>query len=449
MTTRRRFLRGAAGAMAIGATAVSGSRVLGASDRVRVALVGCGGRGRFVAGLMRQVEGVEFVAACDVYQARAESAKKWAGDGSDSCGDFRKVLDRKDVDAVLIATPDHWHATIAVLACRAGKDVYVEKPLAHNVREGRAVVEAARKYNRVVQVGTQQRSAPHYREIARIVHGGEIGPVHFVRIWNYMNLWPNGIGKAEDSDPPPGVDWDMYLGPAPLRPFNKNRFVSTFRWFWDYAGGMATDWGTHRFDSMHEIMGADAPLTISAAGRRYELNDGAETPDFLQITYEYPQFTVSYEASNINAFGAGGRLAAKTYYKSSGAGYDRPNGEAFYGTKGTIVSDRVGYELYREPAVLARQGKAVSAEYLKPTVVAAEDATAVHVRNFIDCVRSRQRPSADVEIGHRSSIVPHLGNIAYRTGRKIRWDADREQIVGDPDAAKLLSREARKPWDLI
>jgi predicted dehydrogenase len=282
---RRQFITGTA-KTAVAFSALSAQRVFGANERVNVALIGCGGRGMFDAKLMHAVPGVDFVAVCDVYDPRAAEARDWAGSRAKSFRDFRKVLELTDVDAVLIATPDHWHAIPTVLACQAGKDVYVEKPLAHNVREGRAIIAATKKYNRVVQAGTQQRSAPHYAEAARIIQSGELGRVHFVRIWNFVNMYPNGIGKVADSEPPPDADWDMYLGPAPRVPFNKNRFVNTYRWFWDYGGGLLTDFGTHRFDSMHQIMSVDAPKTISASGGRFGLLDCAETPDFVQVTYE-------------------------------------------------------------------------------------------------------------------------------------------------------------------
>src|SRR5262249_8724495 len=274
----------------VSASAAAAGQPAGANERVRVGLIGCGTRGMHVARLMRQAPNVEFVAACDVYDRNANRAREWAGQQCQAYRDFRRVLDRKDVDAVLVATPDHWHAIPTVLACRAGKDVYVEKPLGHNVREGRAMVEAARRHKRVVQAGTQHRSAEHYREVAKIVQGGELGKVRFVRVWNYTNLYPRGVGRAEDSRPPDGLDWDFYLGPAPAVPFNKNRFLGTFRWFWDYAGGFITDWGTHRFDSVHQVMGEDAPRSVSAVGGRFELKDGAETPDVLQATFEYSSF---------------------------------------------------------------------------------------------------------------------------------------------------------------
>src|SRR6266516_2110048 len=206
----------------------SAGKIVGANDRVNIGLIGCGGRGRLVAKVMREVPNVEIAAVCDVYDPPAAAAKEWAGPGCRSYRDFRNLIEQKGVDAVVIATPDHWHAIPAVLACQAGKDVYVEKPLAHTIKEGRAMVAAARRYNRMVQMGTQQRSAPHYAEVARIIQSGALGPVHFVRIWNYTNMFPNGIGHTPDSDPPEGVDWDMYLGPAPYVRFNKNRFINTY-----------------------------------------------------------------------------------------------------------------------------------------------------------------------------------------------------------------------------
>jgi predicted dehydrogenase len=446
---RRQFIERAwqASAASLSLT-VTGARAFSAGDEVSVALVGCGTRGMFVARNMRQVPGVRFVAVCDVYDANAARAKNWAGDGCESYRDFRRILDRKDIDAVLVATPDHWHAIPTILACQAGKDVYVEKPLAHNIREGRAMVSAARRHNRVVQTGTQHRSAAHYREAAQIVQKGELGPVHFIRIWNYTNQFPDGFGRQANSQPPDGLDWDFYLGPAPVVPFNRNRFLGTFRWFWDYAGGLITDFGTHRFDSLHQVMNVDAPRAVTAMGSRFALDDGRETPDILQATYEYPSFILSYEACNLNAHGAGGRTPDKRYYRARGRD-DRPHGEAFYGTNGTLICDRIGFEVYPEMEPGMRPLSGPPKFRMERKEATAEDATAEHTRNFIECVRSRARPAADVEIGHRSTIVPHLGNIAYRTGRKIRWDAEREEIVDDREAAQLLGREARKPWDVI
>ena len=422
---RREFL-GAAGLAAA-------QRVIGANDRVTVGLIGCGGRGRYVAGLMREAPGVDFAATADVYLPNAERAKEWAGTAARSYQDFRRLLEQKDIDAVLVATPDHWHAAIAVLACQAGKDVYVEKPLAHNVREGRAIVNAARRYNRIVQAGTQHRSSPHFREVQEIVQSGALGKVNWVRVWNYANLFPQGIGREPDSEPPAGLDWDFYLGPAPLVPYNRKRFLVTYRWFWDYSGGYITDFGTHRLDTVQQVMGVSAPQTIAASGGRFSLQDAGEIPDVLQVTYEYPGFVLSYESCLLNGHGVGGRTPGMKYYNAKGA-EDRPNGMAFYGTNGALYADRIGYEIYPE---------------LKSTLdrkqMNTTDATKLHAANFIDCVRSRKPPNAEVEIGHRSTTVAHLGNIAFKTGKKLHWNADTEEFIDDGEASKLLSREPRKP----
>ena len=452
---RRAFLNQTAKSTAlISATALSADRVLGANDRVRIALIGCGGRGTHVAKLMAQVPGAEFVGACDVYDENAKKGLEWMGTRAQPHKDFRQVLERKDVDAVLVGTPDHWHAIPTVLACEAGKDVYVEKPLAHNIKEGRAMVKAARKYNRIVQTGTQHRSAPHYQEVQHIIQSGELGEVRYVRVWNFVNMFPYGIGHVPDSDPPAGLDWDFYLGPAPKVPFNKSRFLRYFRWFWDYAGGWITDFGTHRLDTVQQIMGVQAPLSVNASGNRFTLKDDGQMPDVLQVTYEYPGFVLSYETININGHGLGGRLPEMKYYSMRGQN-DRPHGEAFYGTNGALLCDRIGFEIHPEPKAYASQdlyqarGSAPQGFRMEGKQVQSKDATDLHVKNFIECVRSRQKPNADVEIGHRSTTVPHLGNIGYKIKRKLFWDAAKEDFKDAPDASKLLGRVARKPWDLI
>lgn len=452
---RRAFFKNVAtSAAALSTMSVfSANRVRGANDRVNVALIGCGGRGKAVAKLMRDVPNVDFIAVCDAYDPRMDEAREWAGSHCKGFRDFRRILEMKEVDAVLIATPDHWHAIPAVLACQAGKDVYLEKPVGHNIREGRLVVNATRKHKRVVQIGIQHRSAPHYREAQEIVRSGALGPIHFVRIWNYVNMHPQGIGKVADSEPPAGADWDLFLGPAPKVPFNKNRFVNTYRWFWDYGGGLVTDFGVHRFDSMHQVLGVDALVTVSASGGRFAINDGCETPDVVQVTYEYPSFVMSYEATLLNSLGTGLRTLGKKYYQAKGD-WDRPHGEAFYGTGGTLLSDRLGFEVIPEPKTASGPGavgrnQPIEGYRVQRRESSGPDRTDLHVQNFIDCVRSRKDPVATVESGHRASIVAHLGNIAYRTGRKIRWDSEKEQIINDAEAAKLIWREPRKEWDII
>jgi predicted dehydrogenase len=280
--------------------------------------------------------------------------------------------------------------------------------------------------------------------------------VHQVRVWNHVNDMPDGIGAEPDSPAPGGLDWDFWLGPAPLVPFNRKRFLGTFRAFSDYAGGRITDFGIHRFDSVHQILGADAPRSVAAAGGRFALGGLGDHPDLLIVTYEYPGFVLVYETSSINSFGAVGRITPGRAYYGAGAGESRPNGMAFHGSNGTLLVDRTGWELIPDEPARRRAGGGGSAERdrrLGPALERAHgnaaDATALHARHFVACVRGEETPRADALVGHRSTTVAHLGNIAYRTGRKLVWDAAREDFDGAPDAAALLARAARKPWDLI
>ena len=385
-------------------------------------------------------ENVAYVGVADVYRTNGDHAREWAGPDAKFFQDFRELLDMKDVDAIHIATPDHWHAIATVLACQAGKDVYVEKPTSLTVREGRVMVEAARKHNRIVQVGTQHRSAQHFRKIAEMIQGGEIGPVKFVRIWNYSNQTPNGIGHKPVQDPPPELDWDMYLGPSPAVPFNPNRFLGTFRYFWDYSGGYITDFGNHRLDTMQQIMGVTAPHTISATGGKYVIDDDRETPDLLTVTYEYDNFIANYEGSNLNGFGMGGRTPGLKYYNARGE-WDKPNGMAFYGTEATIFADRIGWEVFPELGKHAGNVKRSWENEAEPT--------RLHTINFVECVRSRKLPNADIEIGHRSTTIALLGNIAMKTRQKLEWNAAKEDFKNAPEASAMLTRTLRKPWDLI
>jgi predicted dehydrogenase len=442
---RRNFLR----ASGLGVTALSAARVYGANERLNIGLIGCGGRGRYVARLMRENPGVSYSAVADVYETNAAQAKQWAGPDARVFGDFRRLLELKDVDAVHIATPDHWHAIATVLACQAAKDVYVEKPTSLTVREGRAMVNAARKHGRIVQVGTQHRSAPHFRKIGEMIQRGDIGPVKFVRVWNYANHWPTGVGHTADSEPPAGLDWDMYLGPSRRVPFNRTRFLSSFRYFWDYSGGYITDFGNHRLDTMQQIMNVSAPKTISAAGGKLVLHDDRETPDFMTVTYEYDNFIATYEGSNLNGYGMGGRTPGHRYYNSRG-GWDQPNGIAFYGTESTIFAERIGWEIYPEPE---SPGRGAAPRHRAATVKRmwenVEEPTKAHTMDFVQAVRSHKPGAADIEIGHRSTSVALLGNIALKTGKKLHWNAAKEEFVAAPEASALLTRTLRKPWDLI
>jgi predicted dehydrogenase len=398
---------------------------------------------------MKADAGAVFAAVADLYEKNAAVAKQWAGGDCTAYSDFRRVLERRDIDAVVIATPDHWHANIAILAIDAGKHVYVEKPLAHSIREGQAIVAAANRSKRIVQVGTQHRSSPHIAEAAKIVQSDGIGHVHFVRVWNFVNMYPRGIGREPDAEPPAGLDWDFYCGPAPLVPYNRKRHVSTYRWFWDYSGGYITDYGIHRFDSVHQIMGADTPVTIAASGRRFRMEDAGEMPDVLQVTYEYPTFVMSYETSSLNAYGIGGRTAGHRYYNMRGP-YDRPHGMAFYGTNGTLLVDRIGFEIFPELDQSSWPPRQAEGQKFRMEGQRKQgaDVTNVHARTFIEVIRNGGTPPATIEMGHRSSSIAHLGNIAFKTGLKLKWNGKKENFESQPEASALLLRKPRAKWNL-
>lgn len=429
---RRDFVRAtAAGALGAG---LARPRVLGANERIVCGFIGTGRIGQANMRTFLKDEHVEAAAVCDVYAPNLAKGAELAP-SAEKHKDFRRILDRKDIDVVVIATPDHWHALQMVMACQAGKDVYVEKPISLTIEEGRKMVRAARQYNRVVQVGLQQRSAVHFQKAVEIVRGGGIGKVSFVRTWNLGNQHPDGIGNPPDSDPPPDLDWDLWLGPAPKAAFNPNRFGvfpdrwSSFRWFWDYAGGMVTDWSVHLLDIVQWAMGVEYPTSVSAAGGKYYLQDNRETPDTIQVTYEYPGFVCTYENRECN----GNPILDKSY------------GITFHGTEGTLFIDRRGFEIIPEKRRGA-DGKPVDRrEGVKQE---ASNDQMNHAKNFLDCVKSRQRPICDIETGHRSSSTALLGNVAYRSRRRIVWDGVKEQVIGDREASRFLSKQYRKPWSL-
>jgi predicted dehydrogenase len=444
MPTRRDFLVGTVGV--VGATALPASagsivqtssapgRVLGANDRVRVGVIGTGRQGTGVMRGHQRLTDVEIAAICDVYAPNLAKAAEVAPDAAKHA-DFRRILDDKSIDAVVIGTPDHWHALMTVLACQAGKDVYVEKPTSVAIAEGRAMVQAARTHNRIVQVGTQQRSQPHFQQAAGIVKSGALGDVTLVRCWNAANA--KGIGNPPDGSPPEGLDWDLWLGPAQKVPFNPNRFGvvpdawSHFRWFWDYAGGMMTDWGVHLIDIVQMAMNVDAPLEVSTIGGKFHLDDNRDTPDTIVATYRYPDFVMTYENRVCN----GMPINSRAY------------GIEFLGTAATLFVDRERYELRPEPPVGTRPTE--PRPEITTTPAAAEGSFPSHQRNFIDCVKSRQAPICDIEIGHRSSSTAILGNMALRSGQTVAWDGKAERVTNGNDKAKsLVARAYRAPWKL-
>ncbi len=435
-------------------TALSASRVRGANDRALVGLIGCGGRGREVMRGMLQAPNTELAAACDVYDTNAQrAAQDLSGGRAKSVKDFRRLLEMREVDAVLVSTPDHWHAIVTVLGLDAGKHVYVEKPFALTIREGRAMVEAARRTSHILYPGTQHRSSPHIAEAARIVQGGGIGDVALVRVWNSGNIAPDIQKKVPDSDPPAGLDWDFYLGPSPAAPFNRKRFLTNYRLFSDYAGGYITDFGNHRIDSVHQIMGADTPHTVSAVGRRLCPENAGDIFDLHMVTYQYPKFIMEYTACWVNSHGIGGRSPGMRYYGMRGA-YNRPHGFAFYGTKAALYVDRIGYEIFPELEPGAPYASTPANETglkyrAERKTFQGADVTAQHAQNFIQQVRAGHKGAVDEVVGHSATRACHLGTIAAKVGRTLHWNAEKEDFENDAEASRLLARELRKPYDLI
>jgi predicted dehydrogenase len=434
---RRDFFKRAAVGSAGISLAMSGAgtgSVLGANDRIRLGLIGCGRQG---VDDMRYFtkQGVEVAAVCDVYEPNLQKGLEAAGGKAKALKDFRQVLDDKEIDAVIVATPDHWHPLPTVMACQAEKDVYVEKPICVAVEEGKKMVEAARKYKRVVQVGLWQRSNLHFQKAAQLLQDGLIGKVSFVRTWNYSNIYPDGIGNPPDSDPPPGLDWDMWLGPAPKVAFNWNRFGvgdrwSTFRYFYDYANGWPGDWGVHLLDIVQWAMRVDGPHTITASGRKFYLKDNSDTPDTLQITLEYPDFVATYENRLCN----------------ENSMYRHDYGIEFHGTDGTMFVDREGFQVFPEGTEVEGKRVAKTAEMKMERV---DDGLENHVANMLECMKTRKLPQSDIEFGYRSTSTCLLGNVALRSKERLDWDVASQRLTkGSPAAQKLLSREYRAPWKL-
>jgi len=438
---------------AVGLTALSASRVLGANERINVGLIGFGLIGRFHMSALTSQPDVQVTAVCDVHKGRVEQAAEMAGGSPARYGDFRKLLEDKNVDAVYVATPDHWHALMTMMACAAGKDVYVEKPTTLFVREGRWMLDVARRTQRVVQIGTQNRSGPPFQKAHELIQQGKLGRIVSATNNNSRNVSP-GFGNPPDQAPPPDLDYDLFLGPAPKRPYNPNRSIYHFRWFWDYSGGQATNLGQHSLDLVHWMLGVKAPKSVYSHGGRWFLEDNCEVPDTQDVIMEYPGFTVTCQYREATA-GRGGL----------GMG-----GLTLYGTYGCLPISRSGFDLHGDPKVnpnnmvagiLGVKGHPVGGPQLEPETkgdswtesVSDDSGDAIkdyarHGRNFLDCVKSRQQPLSDLESGHQIATACHLSNISLRLGgRKLVWDADKEQVVGDKEANAMLVRPYRAPWD--
>ena len=455
-TTRREFLRNstattagmALGLNLLGAPALRS--VGGANEKIRVGFIGVGNRGtQLLHGFMAQ-DDVDVVALCDVYEPYLNRNHDDIGKAIlDSIGrrtprmgetfpgkvarykDFRRVLDRDDIDAVVIATPDHWHALQTIMACQAGKDVYVEKPLSVTIHEGRKMVEAARKHNRVVQVGLHRRSSKMYPQLASKVQAGGIGKVTVARAYRVSNMAPAGIGRYPDKTPPKELDWDMWLGPRPMRPYKDNIVLYKFRWWQAYSSQMA-NWGVHYCDAIRWVLDEQAPTSISAHGGRFAVDDDRTIPDTLEVIFELPSGVLlvfgQYEANGLSPL-ASGEIE-------------------FRGTLGNLYPGGSGYKILPSPGGQFQPRD----ERVEPEEgqfrEGGNSLTVHHIRNFLDCIKTRKPTRCDMETGHRSTTFALLANIALATKSRIDWDPKAERVTNNRKANNLLHYRYRKPWKL-
>jgi predicted dehydrogenase len=418
--------------------------VVGANDRVRVGFIGVGNRGDQVLSAFLEQKDCEVAAVCDIYQPYIDFAVKKIGGNPKTYKDYQALLADKGIDAVVIATPDHWHALMCIESCAAGKDVYVEKPLSLCVAEGRAMVRAAREHKRIVQCGIQRMSSKYCQEAAEQIRTGAIGKVTVVRAFHVQNEWPKGIGNPADSDPPEGFDWERWVGPAPMKKFNKNRGFYRFRWFYDYSGGQLTNFGVHYLAQIHASLGVDAPLAVLAMGGKFANYDNREVPDTMEVLWHYPNDTL-VTFSQFNATGA--------------APAGKPCEIEFRGTKGTMYFRTNGYEIVPEivtPNEFAARTpldrdqekgwRAGAKAQIDAKLIAGSIRDADHARNFLDCVKSRRSPTCDVEFGHRCTTAALIANVAHRAKAYLEWDAKSERFTNNDPANQWLRITYRKPY---
>lgn len=431
---------------ALSATAMLGSvNVLGANDRVRLGFIGLGNRGDQVLDAFLTQPDAKVAAVCDLYAPYYAFAAAKTGSNPKQFKDYRRLLDEPGIDAVVICTPDHWHALQTIHACESGKDVYIEKPLSLCVAEGRAMVNAVRRHNRVCQVGIHRRSSPLCREAADFVRSGGIGKVVAARAFHIQNEWPKGIGNPPDTNPPADLDWDTWLGPAPQVKYNPNRTFYRFRWFFDYSGGQLTNFGVHYLDFIHHSLGQDAPLAVTALGGRFAgIDDNREIPDTLEVLWEYP----------------GGVLVTFSQINANAGAWSLPGCEVeLRGTKGTLFLFGNRYEVVPDaitpnefPArtpldrTLERRWREGQKPMIEPRKVTGDANTANHARNFLDCVKSRQPCNCDIETGHRSTSTTLLGNVALKTRSLLEWDAHSEKFKNNHAANRHLECQYRAPY---
>jgi len=457
--TRRSFLgqsvaTGVAAGFGAGAIATSRTgQILGANDRLRLGFIGVGNRGTQVLNVFRSFDDVEVAALCDVYSpylyrdgsmvdphlradlgGRIPKMEESFGKGVARYKDFRRLLEQKDIDAVVIATPDHWHAIQTIMACQSGKDIYVEKPLSMTIVEGRKMTESARQYKRIVQVGLQRRSSPVYRPLAPLIQNGKLGKVSVARAYRISNMYPHGIGKAKPTSPPSELDWDMWLGPRAQRPYQENIHPYRFRWWGDYSSQVG-NWGVHYFDAIRWMLGEQAPVSVSAHEGGHFVDDDRTIPDTMEVTFEFKSGTL---------------LVFGQYEASSGVTI--PQGEIeLQGTLGTMVSNPSysNAASYRFIPPSAGQFQKQQDNLGTETVqVETNDPTEAHVRNFLDCVKSRNECRCPLEEGHRSTTFAHLANMALATRSRIEWNPKEEKVTSPSNANQMLHYDYRKPWKL-
>jgi predicted dehydrogenase len=428
-TSRRGFLKSVGGGLALGLTAANYRALAGVppSDTIQMGFIGVGGMGTSrLKGFMEHPD-VNVQAICDVDEnhlnAALSLAEKTRGRKPKGFGDFRRLLEMKEIDAVTVVTPDHWHALPAIEAFKAGKDVFVEKPLSYSVGEGRAMVRAVRANNRISQMGNHiHNDLPNYRRVVELVRSGLLGKITRVSCWK-TSPTRTRFDNPPDGEPPATLDYDFWLGPAPKRPYNPNRSHYSFRYFWDYSGGVFIDFWCHITDVAVWALDLKGPKSVAAIGGRFFWDDNTETPDSLNLIYEFPGLDLTWTLNPMGLPGIGMRGGI---------------GCAFQGTEATVITNYSQHEVY------VRGKKVDDFKHPEPSIPDSPG----HLREFLNSIKSRQITTCDIEYGHRLSKVGLLGNLAFRTGRKLQWDDEQESFIGDSEANSMITRQYREPWKL-
>ena len=451
-------------------SAASYSRVLGANNRVGIGVIGYGLIGKqHVAGL-KTYSDVDLLGLCDAYKPRVDEGLGYI-DNSICTGytDFRKMYDNKDIHGVYIATPDHWHALLSIMASAAGKDSYVEKPLTVANNEGKWMIQARDKYKRIVVVGTQRNHNPGHMEAKKIIESGVLGEIQMVKMsGSGRNVYP-GFGKTPVEDPPADFDYDMWLGPAPKKPYQNHRGLYHFRWFWDYSGGQLTNLGAHSFSAFLLVMGIKGPTKAVSFGGRYVLEDDGEVPDRQEVIYEFPGFllTTGIKEANGYRYGSGTvimgtkgnlLLGRNLVLSETRAGNPLNRIPRFQGHPvGGVVYDKSPNTPWiegaptREPEPAARGARGAQRGGAQaPEGYPGEATMYLNHRDFIDCIRTRNKPLCDLEMGHRTACMCNIGNMSLRLGgRAIQWDPEKEEVIGDKEAAAMCTPNYREPWGSV